>query len=242
MHRPPSIGRDTAVLLDFDGTLVELAGLPDAVVVDEELGALLRDLIARQARCVAIVSGRSIAQLESFLGTLADDMALIGSHGAEIRHRGALLANEARPSALDQAAILFSDAFATRPGVVVEEKSLGVAIHYRQDATSEEAARAMAAAFARRHGLEVQDGKMMVEVRLPGHDKGSAIAKLMREAPFAGHIPFFAGDDLTDEPGFAVCEALGGAGILVGPQRPSAACFALEDVASVRAWLAGGQP
>ena len=238
MRAPPPLSPDAVVLLDFDGTLVELAGKPDAVVVDEALKALLRDLIARLAWRVAIVSGRSIAQLDTFLGNLADEMTLIGSHGAETRHLSAVLADEARPIVLDHAAALFRGVFGARPGIMIEEKTLGVAIHYRLAPAAGPEARLLATTFAREHGLGLQDGKMMVEVRLPGQNKGSAITELLRQEPFAGHMPLFVGDDLTDEPGFAACEAQGGAGILVGPQRPTAARFHLEDVASVRRWLA----
>jgi trehalose 6-phosphate phosphatase len=237
LRHPPPLAREATILLDFDGTLVALADRPDAVVVDDALTALLRALIARHQGRVALVSGRSIAQLDGFFGAAAGTFAVIGSHGAEIRHQGTLLSGMARPSALDIAAASFASAFADRPGVVIEEKSLGVAVHYRLDPAAEAPVVATVAAFAKAHALAVQPGKMMVELFLPGHDKGRAIATLMREAPFAGHLPVFAGDDLTDEPGFAVCAALGGAGILVGPERPTAAGFGLADPEAVRNWL-----
>lgn len=238
LRAPPPLSPDAAVLLDFDGTLVELAGKPDTVVVDEALKALLRDLIARLSGRIAIVSGRSIAQLGSFLGDIANEISLIGSHGAETRHLSAVLADEARPMVLDHAAALFRGVFGARSGIVIEEKTLGVAIHYRLAPAAGLEARLLATTFARERGLGVQEGKMMVEVRLPGQDKGGAITELLHEVRFAGHMPFFVGDDLTDESGFAACEVQGGAGILVGPRRPTAARFYLEDVASVRRWLA----
>jgi trehalose 6-phosphate phosphatase len=121
---------------------------------------------------------------------------------------------------------------------VVEEKSLGVGVHYRLDPGVEAEAHALAAKLAEAHDLEVQKGKMMVELRLPGHDKGSAIAAMLSEPPFAECRPVFLGDDLTDEPGFAACAAAGGAGVLVGAPRETAAAYRLADVAAVRAWLA----
>src|SRR5690606_34802401 len=95
----------------------------------------------------------------------------------------------------------------------------------------------LAASRAETHGLELQPGKMMVEVRAGGGDKGTAIRRLMREPDMAGTRPVFMGDDHTDEPGFAAASALGGAGILVGEQRDSAALYRLDGVEDTLAWL-----
>ena len=119
---------------------------------------------------------------------------------------------------------------------MIEDKSLGTALHYRQSPDHEDAARALAQGVAATLGLVVQHGKMMVELRVPG-DKGSAITALMAEPPFAGTTPIFLGDDLTDEDGFVAVAALGGTGILVGPPRDTAATARLDGVADVRRWL-----
>ena len=83
----------------------------------------------------------------------------------------------------------------------------------------------------------IQEGKMMIELRASGHDKGTGIVDLMAHAPFFGTRPIFIGDDLTDEAGFAAAERLGGFGVLVGAERPTAARYRLGDVAAVRHWL-----
>jgi trehalose 6-phosphate phosphatase len=93
--------------------------------------------------------------------------------------------------------------------------------------------------MADRHGLELQSGKMVVEVREPGPDKGAALEAFMAHPPFHGARPIFVGDDLTDEAGFAAAVRLGGYGILVGQPRVSAATFRLADVSAVESWLAG---
>jgi trehalose 6-phosphate phosphatase len=126
---------------------------------------------------------------------------------------------------------------ATRPGVVVERKTLGVALHYRL--APEHGADALAAAdrLAAEHGLRLQRGKMMAEVRADG-DKGRAVAALAAEAAMAGYPPLVFGDDVTDEDGFAAAARLGGAGVLVGEPRETHAAHALPDVAAVRSWLA----
>ena len=233
---PPLLPTDHGVLLDFDGTLVDLVDRPDAVVVDPALAALIRRLRSTFTGRVALVSGRSVAQLEAMLGEAVDDVALVGSHGAEVR-MGPRHEQPDRPQALTSAEESIRTAFAGRDGVVVEVKSLGVAVHYRMAPDAETAARALVQRLASEHGLAVQEGKMMVELRTAGHDKGSGIAALMRQAPFAGSVPVFVGDDVTDEAGFAMARALGGFGVLVGPARATAARFRLDNVAAVRAWL-----
>jgi trehalose 6-phosphate phosphatase len=123
------------------------------------------------------------------------------------------------------------------PGLLVEDKPFSVAIHYRQ-APHEQARVAQAMAeLARSTGLTLQQGKMVIEIRPPGADKGDAVRAFMAEPDFAGARPLFVGDDLTDEHGFAAAAAMGGAGILVGPARDTAARWRLPDVPSVIRWL-----
>jgi len=78
---------------------------------------------------------------------------------------------------------------------------------------------------------------MVLELKTPGTDKGAALSAFMAEAPFIGAVPIMVGDDLTDEHGFEAAEALGGFGVLVGPERSTAARYRLEDVAAVLDWL-----
>ena len=81
---------------------------------------------------------------------------------------------------------------------------------------------------------------MMAELRAGQDDKGSAIRGLMDRPPFDSGTPVFLGDDVTDEDGFEAVAALGGHGILVGPQRETGAIYRLEDVAAVHHWLEQG--
>jgi len=223
-------------LLDFDGTLVEIVDRPDAVVIEPALAILLQRLKGTFQGRVALVSGRSVAQLDAFLGPALDGVAVIGSHGGEIRAGDWRMAS-VRPASLVAAERELGVAFADRTGAVIEVKSMGVAVHYRLAPDIEPAARALVDRIAKERGLAVQEGKMMIELRVAGHDKGSGIAALMVKKPFAGTVPVFAGDDVTDESGFNAVEALGGFGVLVGPDRPTAARYRLADVAAVRAWL-----
>jgi trehalose 6-phosphate phosphatase len=95
----------------------------------------------------------------------------------------------------------------------------------------------LASALSETHDLHLQPGKMMIEVRTGGGDKGTAIRALMREPDMVGRRPLFMGDDLTDEPGFVAAQELGGAGILVGEPRETAARYRLEGVEATLAWL-----
>lgn len=233
---PTDLLRGASLLIDFDGTLVDLVDRPDDVFADAPLRQLLSRLADRGEGGVAIVSGRSIAQLDKMLGPIAHAIGLSGSHGSELRSRGVSLQPE-RPAALDVAAERFQD-FATRhPGVLVEIKSFGTALHFRQAPEVEAKARAFAADIGTLLGLALQPGNMMVELRVPGSDKGVAVRRLMEAPPMAGTRPIFIGDDLTDEPGFVAAKDLGGVGILVGKRRSTEAGYGLPDTAAVRTWL-----
>ncbi|SOB80859.1 trehalose 6-phosphatase [Sphingomonas guangdongensis] len=238
LRPPPALDGDESLFLDFDGTLVELAGAPDAIVVDDALRDLLIRLGERLDGRVAIVSGRSVEQLDAFLGDALAGVAVVGSHGAETRAAGGALVVPDRPDALAAAERALVDHFADRGGVVIERKSLGVAVHYRHQPEAEAEANDLVARYAGRAGLVAQPGKMMAELRLGGADKGSAIAALLQQPPFAAGRPVFLGDDVTDEDGFRAVAAAGGAGVLVGEARATAATHRLDGVAAVRRWLA----
>lgn len=227
---------NVSLLLDFDGTLVELVDRPDAVVADPALVALLQQLAGTFAARIALVSGRSVDQLLGFFGRSLPTFAFVGSHGAEFEI-GAQRVAPARPSALGQVERAMQLAFGNMEGVIVEPKSLGVALHFRLAPEAEEHIRQFATQMAETTGLMIQEGKMMVELRSAGHDKGSGIMNLMSHSPFCGTRPIFIGDDITDEAGFVAANRLGGFGVLVGNERPTAARFRLENVAAVRAWL-----
>jgi trehalose 6-phosphate phosphatase len=231
---PPPVLDGISLFLDFDGTLVEIAASPDAVIVPSTLIAVLEALAERLPGRVAIVSGRSLAQIDALLGGFTQRIAMAGSHGAELRGPGISPAASAPPAILGDVADAL-DAVAVANGLLVERKTLGVALHYRQAPHFEEAAVAVAEDLATRHGLVLQRGKMMVELRADG-DKGRAVTALLGSQAMAGTRPIFFGDDVTDEDGFVAAAAAGGAGVLVGPIRPTAARHRVADVTAVLAW------
>lgn len=237
---PESLLDGASLFIDFDGTLVELARHPDGVAVTDTLRALLARLHARHSGRVAIVSGRSIAQLDALLGPVARLIALSGSHGCEHRWDG-ISAHPIVPPSLEHVAVAMRDFAAVRPGMLVEEKSFGVALHYRGAPDAEEEACRLAIALAAEYALVAQHGKMVIEVRPPGSDKGVPVRRLMARARMAGTRPIFLGDDLTDEAGFHAAQKLGGAGVLVGPPRPTIARYRLPEPAAARDWLEAGR-
>jgi trehalose 6-phosphate phosphatase len=232
---PPSLLEGAALFLDFDGTLVELAGTPDAILVPPALGPLLDRLRARLDGRLAIVSGRALADLERHLPCAG--VAAAGSHGLELRLAGGTSLPLGVPAGLGAARAEIERFAAAADGLIVEAKPAGIALHFRLAPRREEEVLAFMAEVARRHGLLLQHGKMVAELRPGGADKGDALKALMTEPGFAGARPLFVGDDLTDEHGFAAAAGLGGAGILVGPARETAARYRLASVAAVADWL-----
>ncbi|MBW6524703.1 trehalose-phosphatase [Sphingomonas sp. RHCKR47] len=227
-----------SLFLDFDGTLVEIAATPDAVRVSDALRQLLRDLDARLAGRVAIVSGRSVSEIAALIDPVR--LPIAGSHGLEIAAAGAPPIVPTRTAGVDAALSALRDFAADRPGVLVEDKPFGVGLHYRQAPAAEDEARALAGRLADEHDLHLQLGKMVAELRLPGADKGSALNAMMAEPARASTRPVFMGDDVTDEAAFAAACDLGGAGILIGPARDTAARFRLDDVSAALDWLRAG--
>jgi trehalose 6-phosphate phosphatase len=232
---PASLLDGAALFLDFDGTLVELADAPDSIRVPGELPGLLQRLSARLDGRLAIVSGRSLADLDRHVSS--PGIAMSGSHGLELRLSDGRQHPIAAPGALDDARDEIVRFAASDDGLLVEDKPASVALHYRLAPAWGGAVAKLMEALAQRTGLIVQHGKMVAELRPAGADKGDAVKSLMREPEFAGARPLVMGDDLTDEHAFAAAAALGGAGILVGELRETEALYRLESVGAVAAWL-----
>lgn len=238
LNLPPSyLPPKASLFLDFDGTLVELIDRPDAVQVTERVRALVAALCTRLNGRLAIVTGREAAFVRQRLGLRG--VGIAGSHGQEIHFADGTTHIEQPPAALADVADAIALAVQSHEGVLVERKPLGVALHYRMAPQLEGWSHALATEMAAAHGLHLQPGKMMVELRAPGGDKGSAVAQFLDTPPFAGTTPIMLGDDLTDEPGFAAVSAHNGWGVLVGPERQTAARYRLEGVQHVLAWLEG---
>jgi trehalose 6-phosphate phosphatase len=232
---PLSLLGGAALFLDFDGTLVDLAETPGAILVSPDVPPLLRRLHARLDGRLAIVSGRAIADLERHLD--CSGFAISGSHGLELRLADGMHIPLAAPVDLADVRGKIDRFAAQTPGLLIETKPSSIALHYRRAPAEAERVERFMWALGQKAGLALQPGKMVFELRPKGADKGDAVRAFMAEPEFGGARPVFVGDDLTDEDAFEAVAAMGGAGILVGPARESAAQYRLADVAAVADWL-----
>ena len=227
---PLTLLKEAVLFLDFDGTLVPIADRPDAIAVGPSLLPLLEQLQTKLEGRVILVSGRATADVRRWLER--SSVNVVGSHGLE---RDGV--TPVRPAALDDCMPYLRDVQAQHEGVIVEEKPFGAAIHFREAPEAEGACRAAAVHVAARADMRVLPGKMVFEIKPADGNKGTAIVAMMTDPRMAHRRPIFIGDDLTDEYGFAAVRDLGGAGILVGPQRDTSALYRLEDVDHVHRWL-----
>ncbi|MGO4687202.1 trehalose-phosphatase [Brevundimonas sp. 2YAF1] len=237
LPKPPVALRKAALFLDLDGVLAPLAPTPDAVGPDVRRTDVLTRLTERLQGRVAIVSGRTLREIDRISDGAA--RAASGVHGLQRRREDGSLVQRTPDPAVRRAVAAFDAFAAARPGVLVEDKELSAGLHYRQAPDVSGEALILAASLAEETGLALQPGAMVLELKTPGADKGAALSAFMAEAPFQGGVPVMVGDDLTDEHGFEAAERLGGFGVLVGPERATAARYRLEGVNAVLDWLDG---
>ena len=239
----PRPGDRWAIFLDVDGTLVTIAETPEAVRIEPALRLLLERLAGANDGALALVSGRSLASIDAVFAPLR--LPAAGLHGWERRRGDGTLAPVAEPTAIlaPLRPVLLAFA-AARPGLRVEDKGGSLALHYRlaphYAAAACQRAREIAAAEPQ---LRLIEGRKVVEFVPRGSDKGAAIADFIAEPPFADRMPVYAGDDTTDEDGFAAVNRLGGLSIKVAnPEarggRGTQARHRLPSIAALHMWLA----
>lgn len=228
---------ETAFFFDFDGTLVELAPTPDGVLVQPRVIALLTELRNLTNGAVAIVSGRGIDSIDGFLGM--PDLPIAGLHGAERRDSNG---DTQRIGFHDERLLRMEQVLAQvvneHPGMLLEIKGAALALHYRnapdREPVAREATERLVADYPGSYVL--QPGKMVYEIKPKDVDKGRAVRAFLDEPPFVGRTPVFAGDDLTDEKGFAVANERGGLSIKVGA-GDTTAHTRVESVTALLDWL-----
>jgi trehalose 6-phosphate phosphatase len=226
----PALAR-AALLLDLDGTLVDLAPAPDAVVVPPGLPDTLRALRDRLGGALGVITGRPIETVDALLGDTP--YAVAGEHGAALRHAPDEAVSRPSLPSPPAAWLQAAERLATsHPGVLLERKARGFALHFRAaphaGPTLHDALTAMLSGSS---SFELLPAHMLWEVRPSGMDKGKALRALVARAPFAGRKPVFIGDDVTDNDAIFAARALGGAGFQVAE--------AFGSPAAVRAWLDG---
>ncbi len=234
MQKLPLLTARHALFLDFDGTLADIAPHPDATQVHPGIVPALEQLHTQLDGALAIVTGRRQADIDHFLAPLK--LPLAAEHGAQYRLGNGVTGGVPAPDLAPVMQVL-QPMLDRHPALVLEPKSAGVALHYRQAPELEAQCRAAVEhALAQAPGMELLQGKCVLEIKAAGPDKGRAIADFMRHAPFQGRIPLFAGDDVTDEHGFAAVRALGGIGIKVGPGETQAQ-VRCDDTTMLREWI-----
>lgn len=227
-----------AFLLDIDGTLLDLARTPREVWVPPGLAATLHALHDRTKGALALVSGRSLNDIDLIFAP--DRFPGVGGHGAEMRLStdGEAVATHAPP--MDQELKRRLAAIARlSPGILLEDKGYSLALHYRLAPHAEKAiyeAVSLIRADLPNAPIEVLPGKCVCEIKQAGFDKATGVRELMTHEPFRGRRPIFIGDDVTDESVFAIMPDLGGLAFSVGRRATGVAGY-FEEPRDVRAWL-----
>ncbi len=240
---PPALTPETGLFLDVDGTLVDIAPTPDAVVVPDGLVGTLNALSAALGGAVALVSGRRRADLQAlFRGA---DVVMVGEHGATASVPLPALA-DVRGERLPPALVAALRRFAARhPDALLELKVHGAALHVRNAPAAAPDARRLAETLAEtyRDRVRLLPGKAVHEFVAFGISKGRAIEALLGEGAFRGRLPYVVGDDVTDEDGFAVANRLGGVSLRVGPSdvrmAATAARYTIAGPPQLLKWLRG---
>jgi len=234
--RVPPVKENSALFLDIDGTILDMARTPEAVVVPSELVAALRRLSEDLRGAVAFVSGRSLATIDALFAPLK--FAAVGCHGAQVRgHDGAVKALSAPVS--DSVRGIFRELAQAHPGVLLEDKIYALALHYR---LAPEAKPALEAAMEKHRALfaaerfHIQHGKAVIDARPMGIDKGVGVRALAAQKPFRGRRPLFGGDDTTDLDVFHILPQLGGQGFSVG-RKLAGVDHVFPNPRAVRQWL-----
>jgi trehalose 6-phosphate phosphatase len=231
MSSPPKPRPDWALFLDIDGTLIDIAARPNAVVVPEKLPPLLWATRARLGGALALISGRRLDDIDRMMAPYLFPCA--AEHGGILRFGDS--SARAHPEGHVVPEPLREElhaAMARWPGATVEEKTFNIVVHYRQAPSFREDIHAFLRALVDEagDGFELLPARMAYEIRHRALNKGAAVDAFMAGPPFAGRVPVFVGDDTTDEDGFRAAEARGGLRVDVRD------IFSGEP-ANVRAWL-----
>jgi trehalose 6-phosphate phosphatase len=227
-----------AMLLDIDGTLLDLARTPREVWVPPGLAATLHALHDRTKGALALVSGRSLNDIDLIFAP--ERFPAVGGHGAEMRlsTESEAVATHAPPMDKELKRRLAAIARLS-PGILLEDKGYSLALHYRLAPHAEKAiyeAVSLIRADLPNAPIEVLPGKCVCEIKQAGFDKATGVRELMTHEPFCGRRPIFIGDDVTDESVFAIMPDLGGLAFSVGRQANGVAGY-FDQPSDVRAWL-----
>ena len=230
---------ETAILLDIDGTLLDLMPTPREVWVPPGLAKTLRRLHERTGGALAMVSGRSLNDIDLIFAP--DQFPAVGGHGSEMRIRGDSEAVAGHAPPMDKELKRRLAAIAKlSPGILLEDKGYSLALHYRLAPHAEKAiyaAVSLIRADLPNAPIEVLPGKCVCEIKHAGFTKATGVRELMTHEPFKGRRPFFIGDDVTDESVFAIMPDMDGVAFSVG-RRAKGVAGHFDAPADVREFLA----
>ena len=227
-----------AIFLDFDGTLIDLASTPSQASAPPGLAVLLQELSLRLDGALAIITGRALADIDRLLAPA--QLRAAGVHGAEFREEtGGVVRQRAAP--LEEAFVAQVRRLENlAPGILVETKSVGIAVHYRQaEDKGPEVVRLLGEMLPEAgEALDLRPGKMVAEAIPRAASKGAALREFMQKPPFAGRLPVMIGDDSGDLSAFEAAESFGGKGLRVAGEFFAAQAADFSGTAEVRRWLA----
>src|SRR5450432_1288875 len=230
---------ECAVLLDIDGTLLDLAPTPREVWVPPGLAITLNRLVESTSGALALVSGRSLNDIDLIFAP--EQFPAVGGHGAEMRICGDNEAVATHAPQMDKELKRRLAAIAKlSPGILLEDKGYSLALHYRLAPHAEKAiyeAISLIRADLPNAPIEVLPGKCVCEIKHSGFDKASGVRELMTHEPFRGRLPIFIGDDVTDDPVFAIMPDIDGLAFSVG-RRAHGVAGHFDEPRDVREWLA----
>ncbi len=224
-------------MLDVDGTLLEIAETPSSVVVAAHVPALLRRLDDALGGAFALVSGRPIREVDALLAPY--QFAIAGIHGLESRDADGAVHRSSGGVDLSAARVAIRAFVEQAPGTFVEDKGPTLAVHYRQAPDHGPAVVRLLRGLAEDLGdaVEIQKGKMVVEIKPALANKGTAVERIVARERFQRRLPVYVGDDLTDETAFAAANRMKGLSIRVGATAATCAKYSLESVTEVHRWL-----
>jgi trehalose 6-phosphate phosphatase len=227
-----------SLFLDIDGTLLGIAPTPDGVHVPPHLVEVLERLVRCFGGAVAFLTGRRVADADRFFAPL--QLVAAGVHGTELRRERGGAVSMLAPPVAPEFVLAVSRLADLSPGILVEQKGAGLAVHYRNAPEADQ----LVLAELRRivsdaaYDVALRRGRKVVEALPRGFSKASALLWLAERPPFKGRLPIMIGDDVGDESALGAAERLGGVGLRVAGEHFSQAASDFDGVAAVHAWLA----